>query len=323
MTYLYITSECNNDCEYCCSKSLRGKNQFLSFDEIELFLDWLDSDIEEKHIFITGGEPTLHPDLKKILRRCSFFTNTTLMTNLLCSKELIEELLEINYITWNISTNPKKELEKTFLDNLSYLLSEKDLIKKNKITIGLSLTLYENQENNTKNIGKILGLLEKYKEIITYVEPRLAMPIPDGDEYKIINYTEEISYLVSNINERFPNIFINFGECAITNCQIAPALYGKLLENPMVTNLNFGCHYNTSSIAILPDKSHLPCPHFDLKFKTNEYKNFPKGNIAKYWNLNRMEKYKSSEKFTCNCNNLICKEAGFCTAIRANLLNRK
>ncbi len=321
MTFLYITSECNNDCEYCCSKNLRGKKQFLSYEEVEHFLDWLDSDVEENNIYITGGEPTLHPDLKKILNRCSFFTKTTLMTNLLCSKELIKDLLEINYITWNISTNPKKELENTFIENLDYLLSQKNIIKENKNTIGLSITLYENINENAKNINKIFSLLEKYNEVITYVEPRIAMPVSDGKKYELTNHTEQVSMIVSNINNLYPQINIKFTKCAINNCQIAPALYGKLLENPKVSNLGFTCKYN-SSIAILPDKSQLPCPYFDLKFKTNEYKNFPKGNIAKHWNLNRLTKYRNPQSFRCACSNLICQEQGCCTAIMTNILER-
>lgn len=62
-----ITNKCNLKCLHCCNNSAINKNSNMSKEEIIDLLVDLES-INVKSIYITGGEPTLHPDFFEIVR---------------------------------------------------------------------------------------------------------------------------------------------------------------------------------------------------------------------------------------------------------------
>lgn len=91
-----ITDACNYKCFYCSNEGQdHGNCNMLSLD----YIRWLFSRIKEENIFvkklnITGGEPTLHPQLLEILREGSTISgNVTLNTNgSLLSRESIDAI---------------------------------------------------------------------------------------------------------------------------------------------------------------------------------------------------------------------------------------
>jgi len=62
-----ITGKCNFACKYC--------NRFSEELDIEAFQLWLDRLGVLKHIQITGGEPTIHPQFRDILALCRKHSN--------------------------------------------------------------------------------------------------------------------------------------------------------------------------------------------------------------------------------------------------------
>ncbi|KKQ93968.1 MAG: Radical SAM domain protein [candidate division CPR2 bacterium GW2011_GWC1_39_9] len=81
---LRICGVCNLDCKMCSHICNKQESKFLSLQTIKKFID--DLDTPWPYISITGGEPLLHPDLKKILetvkrdgRFVSLTTNGTLL----------------------------------------------------------------------------------------------------------------------------------------------------------------------------------------------------------------------------------------------------
>lgn len=59
---LAITGKCNFSCSYC--------NRFSGDLDVQAFSGWLDSVGKVRHIQVTGGEPTVHPDFQKIIALC-------------------------------------------------------------------------------------------------------------------------------------------------------------------------------------------------------------------------------------------------------------
>ena len=57
-----ITGKCNFSCKYC--------NRFNADVDINLLNEYLTKITQFKHIQITGGEPTVHPDFFKIMKVC-------------------------------------------------------------------------------------------------------------------------------------------------------------------------------------------------------------------------------------------------------------
>ncbi|NTU41489.1 MAG: radical SAM protein [Nitrospirales bacterium] len=66
-----ITNACNLQCPICFTYNRSDRRYFMSADEFRSILDWIsESEGYVDLINITGGEPTLHPDLFALLRLC-------------------------------------------------------------------------------------------------------------------------------------------------------------------------------------------------------------------------------------------------------------
>ena len=67
MANLMITKQCNLKCTYCfANEFVNRQNDMMSYENFLKCLDFLMCDVNER-IGIIGGEPTLHPNLKKML----------------------------------------------------------------------------------------------------------------------------------------------------------------------------------------------------------------------------------------------------------------
>lgn len=76
---------CNLRCKHCyitkgAVSSVKNKEDFISLDKIKQSLSCVDSS-KLRSIYLTGGEPLMHPDFNQILRMCLKVTNTTVMSN--------------------------------------------------------------------------------------------------------------------------------------------------------------------------------------------------------------------------------------------------
>lgn len=76
------TKTCNLKCKYCYIEKNPYKNEedFIQLDKIKQTLLALRNN-KLKSIYLTGGEPLMHPDFNQILRMCLKISNTTVMSN--------------------------------------------------------------------------------------------------------------------------------------------------------------------------------------------------------------------------------------------------
>lgn len=66
-----ITNACNLDCPICFTYNRKDRLYYMPLEEMQRTVDWvIESSGPVDLINITGGEPTLHPDLLGILRCC-------------------------------------------------------------------------------------------------------------------------------------------------------------------------------------------------------------------------------------------------------------
>jgi len=105
MTYLpvlAITSACNLDCPICYTINKNDNPYHMSIDEFAGILDVIKTnDPEMKIINITGGEPTLHPQLTQLIRMCHDadihrITVSTHGLTFINDEKLLEELAALN-----------------------------------------------------------------------------------------------------------------------------------------------------------------------------------------------------------------------------------
>ena len=76
------TKACNLKCKHCYIERNPYKNEedFIQLDKIKSALLFAKSQ-NLKSIYLTGGEPLLHPDFNQILRMCLKISNTTVMSH--------------------------------------------------------------------------------------------------------------------------------------------------------------------------------------------------------------------------------------------------
>ena len=73
---------CNLNCKYCYLEHNSNKNEadFLDVEKIKQSLAFI-KNLNLNSIYLTGGEPLMHPDFNQILRMCLKICNTTVMSN--------------------------------------------------------------------------------------------------------------------------------------------------------------------------------------------------------------------------------------------------
>lgn len=103
---LIITALCNFTCSYCRGTDMNGEQGHMPLDDVKRVVDvWAENDI--RNIRFSGGEPTMHPDLKEIISYtksvCKNIENIALSTNGSRSTRYYDELVVLGVNDFSIS----------------------------------------------------------------------------------------------------------------------------------------------------------------------------------------------------------------------------
>lgn len=113
--FIHITNACNLRCIHCAYSSGKKLSNELTLGEIEVIAKQVKKNGGNR-IMIGGGEPLMHPDIKKILDvMASLELSVNLETNLTCNSKIITKLSEYKnlVITTSVdSMNPKEHNRK-------------------------------------------------------------------------------------------------------------------------------------------------------------------------------------------------------------------
>lgn len=176
MANLMITKQCNLKCTYCFSNEfVNRQNDMMSYENFLKCLDFLMCDVNER-IGIIGGEPTLHPNLKKMLVRLidSPFSHVCLFTNGILLDRYFNELRNSKFqILINLNSPEMigiKNFEHTF-ENANIMINE--LYMKEQVAFGL------NVYSPDMNVGYIFDVLKELHQKKLRIS--VAVPNLDGD----------------------------------------------------------------------------------------------------------------------------------------------
>jgi len=159
-----ITNVCNLNCPICFTYNRNDKKYFMPVSEFEKIINWIiESEGYVDLINITGGEPTLHPDLFKLLTLCQRkeIGRVTLNSNgliLANNERFVKQLAENNvYVILSFNTFDQ-EISKIMhgRDILPDKLKALDHLK--KYDVQTTLLNVAVKDLNDKEIGQVIKL---------------------------------------------------------------------------------------------------------------------------------------------------------------------
>jgi len=208
---IIFTQGCNFQCSYCHNKELIAKNSLnglIQPEEILLFLKQRQNKLDA--VVITGGEPTIQPDLIEFMQKIKDLGFLIKLDTNGSNPEVIEEVLKlklVDYIAMDIKAPLEKYLDITNSDvdtkkiekSISLIMNSK--IKYEFRTTVLKTQLSEEDLMQIKNLanGARLLILQKY--------------IPS--ENLSSNLINELNYTNDEFEKFRENIKKNISECLV------------------------------------------------------------------------------------------------------------
>jgi len=183
---LDITNRCNINCKYCYHDNTG----------IDRTVESIVSEAEKvKHLapfILSGGEPTLHPELLKIISKLSKFGETSFLTNgtKLCNEKYLNQLIKVGILTedtFRIGLSLHKESNGKDIQFLK-------LCKRRGFKIASTLFVID----NVSQISEALEIYKEFKDVILCMRIKVATCVWVEDKPKRIIYVSEmLKYLES------------------------------------------------------------------------------------------------------------------------------
>jgi len=258
---LCITNQCNRRCDFCFEGAFRdGPEQMMSVEDVERICRFARyGRAYGPGVAVMGGEPTLHPDLLRILaflRQQNRSAKIQILTNLLCDEDILRPMtpLAIDCLVnvGGFPTYSSGEQERV-LSNLS-------LLRENRIfsMVWLAVTITDGEQD----FGFLYDLLEadRPKGIrgirIGISAPGMGFANEFPREFSP-SYGAKYLEVVERCHRIRPSLgFAN--ECPVNMCMVPEDIVARLER--VVKNLNNPC---TGNFDILPDFSTHWCFAFE------------------------------------------------------------
>lgn len=319
MVNVSIISDCNNNCKYCFQgHDYHKRNLMLTYEDIEDILRWSQGD---RAISLMGGEPTLHPDIVRIIERCARERHTIILTNLLGPTNIIEEILvKCPKIEWLVNTTTRDELVDLFETNIK-ILRKYNVI----ITAGITLTL--DKELDTKFINNLIKIGKEYSDIVHFYRIGQATPYEKG-QIDLRSFYEPVKTLCKLAEKETIWIPISF-DCSINHCQFSEKELANLIKLNGVKDIT-NAEKCKNMIEILADKSVVHCSSLPAGiFKRKKYYEFNSYIDCNKYLEEQKNSFQKKYRFLCKeykkkCDNSRCcstKCIGTCFALSAHVKN--
>lgn len=256
MANLMITKQCNLKCSYCFANEFVNKQKdVMSFENFKRCLKFLSYNPRER-IGIIGGEPTMHPELGKMLASIidSPFQSACLFTNGILIDKFINELRNSRFqvlINLNSPDSIGNNNYDRILSNMDEMINHQYMREQ----VGVGINLYAPD----MDYEYILDILKKYR----LSKVRVSVSIPNMDEGREINpleYFHQMQRVVSDFIDDVLNIGVspNFDCNYLPKCLAVEKAFVKYEDVLRRSNI----HMNPiciPSIDILPDLKVVRC----------------------------------------------------------------
>jgi MoaA/NifB/PqqE/SkfB family radical SAM enzyme len=216
-SYLYLTYSCNNNCLFCYVKKQKDDNLFFQ-DNLK---KWINERNPQNPLVIVGGEPTLNPNLLKILTNLTkkkftycLITNGRYFANNLFTKKVI--LTGIKNITVSLHSHLEKDHNlltrtnsyKETIKGIKNLIKNQNQLDSLRLSIVINKVNYTYLEDITKFIIKLeikeirynslfVNEVNKFKKSEIYIDPYKTVPHLEK-ALKYIEQTPNVKAIVTS-----------------------------------------------------------------------------------------------------------------------------
>lgn len=256
--YYELTSGCDLKCSHCCGV-FRNEITNINAEELLVFhKSWLPPEV--RHVILTGGEPTLHPEFLRILEGVSATHTTTVTTNgfkwdatfwqhLLNKSPNVFLQISVDGATPETFNSIRGKGVFERVEMLMTQLSQADLGHR----VGLSMTVTK------QNINEVDAVLEKaqrlnlaqvyfpeFLPIGTAVANWLTLALSADaqiafEDYLLSKYSNSDGKLrvISNRINRIATILLNGSADCFTSCTLKVNSAGSILPCPVSSGSQF------------------------------------------------------------------------------------
>jgi len=172
--YIAILRDCNQECIFC---SVEKSKKYVSFDDIKKqFLDYRKRGINQ--IALTGGEPTLHPDLLKIIKwgvgqgfDLRFLTNGVKLEDKKFVKALADAgLKRVVFSIHSVNEKTSDEISRKAGYHEKRMQGLMNVLEDGRIEVNINITILSNNYKELDSMADALVKLREGKEqLLTHV----------------------------------------------------------------------------------------------------------------------------------------------------------
>lgn len=270
--WLTLNRVCNNRCDWCYAKPTGFSKPSMDKQLAERLIDFF-GDLKIKTLILIGGEPTLYPNLSKIVEHVvSRGIKPVLVTNGIRFKNrgFAEELFSsgLRDVTLSVKGLNSYEYEKAtknkngFIDMMAGLYTLEEL----GYNVNLSFTITERVASDIDRFASaVLGLG------FSNISFDLASPIVGRDEVSIVDIPspKKLAEAVMYLHQRFKGRGLNYGfYLSIPLCLIDEGIRTDLIDQGVIVTT---CHiYKGTGLIFDTEGNVLPCNHF-VDFSLGKY----------------------------------------------------
>ena len=291
---MYITSSCNQNCQYCEYKEENKKSVVMATDRVLKNIDQVYELGVRAIDFCGGGEPTLHRDLGKILKYCRQKGIVTgLFTNLAFrNQSLLEAIIEnCSYIRISLDTYDEKKymlIRRPRNENASFRQVMSNL---------RALVKLKKQKKKDIIIGtKMLITRFNHTEIEDFIKKSVKLKV-DSVQFKKVSLYDEL-YISANAVSEMEKDF-----------SIYKKKYGNkidILQNFADLRLKVRCFMNINHIFIDAFGDVYLCCYYLRRKKRHKLGNIYNSRLRDIWFSDRHWRVAKNADIR-ECNRMDCR----------------
>jgi MoaA/NifB/PqqE/SkfB family radical SAM enzyme len=280
--YIVITDKCNKNCVFCYNE--KNNVHTIKFNQMKkIYNNLKDHILEKTYITLSGGEPTIHPELFKIM---CFLKNKghyiRIITNgLLLNKKIINELILHNLNEIQISISEYDLNNKKYMTNIYKKIQNVCKYKAYFNNININYIISENVDLDF--INKLINIGVKNINV--------SYTVPNFDRTNVSNkdYNFDLCEITKTLSQ-FYNINIystGTGKCGLLDdSSFTISSTGYLLPCPMIPlNIcDLNIEFNLKKFYLLKNKIKR-YKIYKCALYSNEIINDIKNNMLKNINL--------------------------------------